>query len=186
MTGIMHLAETHNLMARTRVKQSLIVLPIALLLINYVFYQKIDLNHQQYSAEISSTVASSTSRLVTTIKHFFTTAAKLTTSKTRTTTTSATTTTTTTTTPKKLKEKLEATFTHRRKVMELGCHYIDTVARLTNHEKFNFDDLMDFHRKLYNLEMTPKKTQKCRARRQNMTSVRRVDGPYYIYGVDEK
>ena len=51
-------------------------------------------------------------------------------------------------------------------------------------EKFGFKDLMEFHEKIYHLKIAPRKPHGgCQKRRQNMTSVRRIDRPYYIFGV---
>ena len=64
--------------------------------------------------------------------------------------------------------------------MELGCYFLEEIASLMSDETVQFEQLIDYHRQIYNLEKKPKKSPLCKPRHQNLTSVRRIDSPYYI------
>ena len=58
--------------------------------------------------------------------------------------------------------------------MDLGCRMINQIAELVDNPNTRFEQLMTLHRKIYNLEIIPRRPEPCPLRRQNMTSVRRI------------
>ena len=70
--------------------------------------------------------------------------------------------------------ELERTFSKRKAIMDLGCRMINQIAELVDNPNTRFDQLMTLHRKIYNLEIIPRRPEPCPLRRQNMTSVRRI------------
>ena len=83
-------------------------------------------------------------------------------------------------TDKSVKPDMNKIFEHRRRVMELGCYFLDEIAKLMADENVEFEQLIKFHRDIYELKLKAKKSSSCRTRHQNLTSVRRIDSPYYI------
>ena len=72
------------------------------------------------------------------------------------------------------RSELERTFSKRKAIMDLGCRMINQIAELVDNPNTRFDQLMTLHRKIYNLEIIPRRPEPCPLRRQNMTSVRRI------------